>query len=93
MGAKDLEMTAGNRGSNGVGSGLDTVSDQFMPGIVESIDPLNENPVRPGSLDVGSHRNQTEREVAHLRIASGVEDLALTACQNRPQQGRLGRAH
>ena len=93
MGAENLEMTAGDRGGDGVGAGLDAVGDQIVAGVVEGIDALHQNPMRSGALDARSHRDEAEREVADLGIARGVEDLGFTARENRRHQGRLGRAH
>ena len=93
MRAEDLEMTAGDRGGDGVGPGLDAVGDQIVAGVVEGIHPLHQNPMRPDTLDARSHRGQAEREVADFGIARRVQDLGFTPCEDRRHQGRLGRSH
>ena len=93
MRAEDLEMTAGDRGGDGVGPGLDAVGDQIVAGVVEGIHPLHQNPMRPGTLDARSHRGQAERKVADFGIARRVQDFGFTPCEDRRHQGRLGRPH
>ena len=92
MGAEDLEMPAGDRGGDRVGAGLDAIGDQIVAGAVEGIDALHQNPMRPGTLDARSHRDEAECEVADFGIARRVEDFAFAACKGRRHQGRLGRA-
>ena len=93
MGAEDLEMTAGDRGGDGVGPGLDTVGHQIVAGVVEGIHPLHQNPMRSRALDARAHRGQAEREVADFGIARRVQDLGFTPRKDRRHQGRLGRPH
>jgi len=92
MGAENLEMTAGDRGGDGVGAGLDAVADQLVPSMVEGTHPLQQNPMRPRALDARAHGGEAEREVADFGIARGVQDFAFAACEHRRHQGRLGRA-
>ena len=93
MGAEDLELTAGDRGGDGVGPSLDAVGDHIVAGVVESIDPLHLNPMRPDTMDARSHRDQAVREVADFGVARRVQDLGFTSCEDRRHQGRQGRPH
>ena len=84
MGAEDFEMAAGDRGGDGVGSGLDAVGDQIVAGVVKGIHALHQNPMRSGTLDARSHRGQAEREVADFGIARRVQDLGFAARERSP---------
>ena len=92
MGAENFEMTAGDRGGDGVGPGLDAVGDQLVAGAVQGIHALHQNPMRPGTLDARAHRGEAEREVADFGIARRVQDLAFAAREHRRHQRRLGRS-
>ena len=92
MGAENLEMTAGDRGGDGVGPGLDAVGDQIVAGVVEGIHALHQNPMCSRALDARSHRGQAERKVADFGIARRVQDLGFAPREGRGHQGRLGRA-
>ena len=91
MGAENLEMTAGDRGGDGVGPGLDAIGDQLMAGVVEGIHSLHQHPMRPGTFDTRAHCRQTQRKVADFGIARRVQDFAFTPCESRRHQRRLGR--
>ena len=91
MGAENLEMTAGDRGGDGVGPRLDAVGDQIVAGVVEGIHALHQNPMcsrRPGSALPSPAR--AEREIADFGIARRVQDLGFAARERRRHQGRLG---
>ena len=77
MGAQDLEMTAGNRGGDCIGSRFDAVGDQIVTGVVEGIHALHQNSVCSLALNAGSHASQTEGKIANLGIACSVQDLGL----------------
>ena len=91
MRAENFKMTAGDRGGDGVGASLDAVGDQIVPGAVQSIHALHQNPMRPDALDARSHRDEAKREIGDFRIARRVQYLAFTARKGRRHQGRLGR--
>ena len=89
--AKDFEIAAGDRGSDGVGPGLDPVGDQFVAGGVERVDPLHQNSMRSGPLDACSHRRKAQGEIADLGIARRIQNLGLAAGEDGSHQRGLGR--
>src|SRR5688572_15952163 len=91
MGAQDLEVTARDRGRNGVSSSLDSIGYQFMSRVVEGIYSLHKNPVSPCALDTRAHCYQTLRQVADFGITRCVQDFAFTPCESRGHQGRFSR--
>src|SRR5215831_2009213 len=93
MGAKDLEMTAGDRRGDRVGPGLDTVGDQVVVCVVERVDPLHQNAMRSGTFDTRPHCDQAECEIADLGIARSVQDFGFTPGKRGRHQGRLAGAY
>ena len=92
MRAEDLKMTAGDRGGDGVGAGLDAVGDQIVAGAMQRIHPLHQNPMRADALNARSHRGEAVGEVGDFGIARRVQDFAFTPRQHRRHQRGLGRA-
>ena len=92
MRPEDLEMAAGDRGGNRIGSSLDAVGDELVARLAQRIHALDQHPVSAGALDACAHRRETEGEVAHFGIARRVEDRRFAFGEAGGHDGRLAGA-
>src|SRR5437867_2525553 len=91
--AVDRRLTVRHRDRSNQRANLHVIAEQRVISPVKTLDPIDNECVRPDAADLPAHGNQCLRELLYVRLARRVVESCPPLRYGRCEQGVLGRGH